>query len=320
MTTQTLDLEIGGMTCAACVGRVERSLKKVNGVQEADVNLATEKASITFDPALTNSAALVAALVKEVENTGYEARTAQLSFPIEGMTCAACVGRVERALSKQIGVLSASVNLATEKASVTYLPASTSPAALKNVVREAGYDVPTEAIQAKAIQAQNKTQADRARKAQEVADLRLNVIISAVFSLPLLLLAMGPMLYMPLRMWLLEHVGEQNLNWIMLALATPVQFWMGARFYRAGWAALKHRSPDMNTLVMLGTSAAYAYSLLVTVAPQIFPVGSATVYFEASGVVITLILLGKWFEAVAKGQSSEAMRTLLILQPNTARI
>ena len=311
---KTLDLDISGMTCAACVGRVERGLKKVAGVQDAAVNLATERASVTFDPALTTPAALV----QQVHDTGYEAVTAQTTFPVAGMTCAACVGRVERALNKVGGVLSASVNLATERASVTYLPAATSVGALQEAVREAGYDVPEEANASNA--AQSRLEAERGRKAAELATLRRDLLISAAFSIPLFLLAMGPMLYMPLHMWLLEHVGEQTLNWLMLMLAAPVQFGTGWRFYRTGWAALKHRSPDMNTLVMLGTSAAFGYSLLVTLAPQLFPPSNRHVYFEASGVVITLILLGKLFEAIAKGQSSEAMRTLLALQPQTARV
>ncbi|MPY67561.1 copper-translocating P-type ATPase [Deinococcus sp. SDU3-2] len=311
MDTKTLDLDIGGMTCAACVGRVERGLKKVDGVENAVVNLATERATVTFDPARTTPAALV----QQVEDVGYEARTAELSFPVEGMTCAACVGRVERALGKTEGVLNASVNLATERATVTYLPAATTPAALRDAVRGAGYDVPDEASQA-----QSRLDADRERKAAEIAALRRDVTFAAAFSIPLFLIAMVPMLYAPLHHWLLGAVGERTLNWIMLALAAPVQFGPGLRFYRTGWAALKHRSPDMNTLVMLGTTAAFGYSLLVTLAPGLFPPGSAHVYYEASAVVITLILLGKLFEAIAKGRSSEAMRTLLALQPNTARV
>ncbi|WP_052195287.1 heavy metal translocating P-type ATPase [Deinococcus radiopugnans] len=311
MTTKTLTLDVGGMTCAACVGRVERGLKKVDGVQDAAVNLATERASVTYDPALTTPAQLV----KTVQDTGYEAGTAELSFPVEGMTCAACVGRVERGLQKAEGVLSASVNLATERASVTYLPAATSPAALTEAVREAGYDVPDEATQA-----ESRLDADRARKAEEIAALRRSVTLAAAFSIPLFIVAMLPMVWPALDMWLMDRVGMQTLNWVMLALAAPVQFGPGLRFYRSGWAALKHRSPDMNTLVMLGTSSAFGYSLLVTLAPGLFPAGSAHVYYEASGVVITLILLGKLFEALAKGRSSEAMRTLLALQPNVARV
>ncbi|MCP2014271.1 Cu+-exporting ATPase [Deinococcus sp. HSC-46F16] len=311
MNTKTLDLDIGGMTCAACVGRVERGLKRVDGVENAVVNLATERATVTFDPARTDAAALV----QKVQDVGYEARTAELSFPVEGMTCAACVGRVERALGRAEGVLNASVNLATERATVTYLPAATTPAALRDAVRGAGYDVPDEASQA-----QSRLDADRKRKAAEIAALRRDVTFAAAFSIPLFLIAMVPMLYDPLHHWLLGAVGERTLNWIMLLLAAPVQFGPGLRFYRTGWAALRHRSPDMNTLVMLGTTAAFAYSVLATVAPGLFPPGSAHVYFEASAVVITLILLGKLFEAIAKGRSSEAMRTLLALQPNTARV
>ncbi len=311
MTTKTLTLDVGGMTCAACVGRVERGLKRVEGVQEAAVNLATERASVTYDPALTDAAALV----KTVQDAGYEARTAEVSFAVEGMTCAACVGRVERGLKKTQGVLGASVNLATERASVTYLPAATSPAALREAVRQAGYGVPDEASQA-----QSRLDADRARKAEEVAALRRSVIFAAAFSVPLFILAMLPMVWMPLEMWLTGRFGSRTLNWVMLALAAPVQFGPGLRFYRSGWAALRHRSPDMNTLVMLGTSAAFGYSLLVTLAPGLFPAGSAHVYYEASGVVVTLILLGKLFEALAKGRSSEAMRTLLALQPRVARV
>ena len=311
MTTKTLDIDVGGMTCAACVGRVERGLKKVSGVQDASVNLATERATVTFDPAVTNPAALV----RQVADTGYEARTAELSFPVQGMTCAACVGRVERALNRVDGVLGASVNLATERASVQYLPAATSPDRLREAVQQAGYDVPDEAAQT-----QSRLDAERERKERELAEQRRALTIAAAFSIPLFIISMVPMLYPPLHHWLLGTVGERPLNWLMLALAAPVQFGPGLRFYRTGWAALRHRSPDMNTLVMLGTSAAFLYSLAVTLFPQWFPAGSRHVYFEASAVVITLILLGKLFEAIAKGRSSEAMRTLLQLQPATARV
>lgn len=311
MTSKTLDIDVGGMTCAACVARVERGLKKVQGVQDVSVNLATERATVTFDPALIGPAALI----QTVQDTGYEARTAELSFPVQGMTCAACVGRVERALNKVDGVLGASVNLATERASVQYLPAATTPATLREAVKDAGYAVPDEATQS-----QSRLDAERQRKQHEIREQRRAVTIAAAFSIPLFIVSMVPMLYAPLHHWLLGTVGERPLNWLMLALATPVQFGPGLRFYRTGWAALKHRGPDMNTLVMIGTTAAFAYSLAVTLAPQWFPAASRHVYYEASAVVITLILLGKLFEAVAKGRSSEAMRTLLALQPQVARV
>ncbi|CAM3794804.1 copper chaperone CopZ [Deinococcus saxicola] len=306
----TLEIGVQGMTCASCVGRVERGLKKVAGVEDATVNLATERASVRFDPAQTDARTLIAT----VRDVGYEPITAGLELPITGMTCASCVGRVERALGKANGVLSANVNLATERAHVQYLPASTTPGQLRAVVRDAGYDVPD------AAQGPSGADTQRAAREAEILHLRSQVIFSAVFAVPLLLIAMLPMLWSALERSLMASVGMGAMNWIMLALAAPVQFGPGRRFYRLGWASLKHRSPDMNALVMIGTSAAFFYSLVVTLAPQLFPAGTAHVYYEASGVVITLILLGKYFEALAKGRSSEAMKSLLSLQPKEARV
>ena len=306
---QTLDLGIRGMTCASCVGRVERGLKKVEGVGEVVVNLATERATVQYDPGLTTPQVLL----DKVRDVGYEPVTSTLDLGIRGMTCANCVGRVERALKKVGGVLDAGVNLATERATVTYLPSEVSPAQLRAAVRESGYEV----LETQA--GQDRSDVERGVKEREVAELRRSVLVSAVFAVPLLLIAMLPMLWMPAEMWLMERLGS-GMNWIMLALAIPVQFGPGRRFYRQGWAALRHRSPDMNTLVMIGTSAAFFYSLVVTLAPQIFPAGTAHVYYEASAVVIMLILLGKYFEALARGRSSEAMKKLLNLQVKVARV
>ena len=308
-TAKTLELGVRGMTCASCVGRVERGLNKVGGVETATVNLATERATVTYDPATTTPQMLI----DKVKDVGYEPVTSTVDLGVQGMTCANCVGRVERALGKVDGVLSATVNLATERATVQYLPSAVSVGQLKAAVRESGYEVLDTAP------GQDRSDVERAAKEKEVADLWRSVRFSAVFAVPLLLIAMLPMLWMPAEMWLMERLGS-GMNWIMLALAIPVQFGPGRRFYRQGWAALRHRSPDMNTLVMIGTSAAFFYSLLVTVAPGIFPTGTAHVYYEASAVVITLILLGKYFEALAKGRSSEAMKKLLNLQPKTARV
>ncbi|AZI44639.1 copper-translocating P-type ATPase (plasmid) [Deinococcus psychrotolerans] len=308
--TQTLELGIEGMTCASCVGRVERGLKKVAGVEDVAVNLATERASVRFDPAQTDAQALLT----KVRDVGYLPVTAELDLPITGMTCANCTGRVERALSKVSGVLSASVNLASERAHIEYLPASTAPSQLRAAVREAGYGV---------LETQSgagQEDAEQAARQAATDKLRSQVIFSAVFAMPLLLISMLPMLIPALDAALMRALPMSALNWVMLALAAPVQFGPGRRFYRLGWTALRHRSPDMNTLVMIGTSAAFFYSLAVTLFPGIFPAGTAHVYFEASGVVITLILLGKYFEAIAKGRSSEAMKTLLSLQPKEARV
>ena len=309
-SVQTLDIGVQGMTCASCVGRVERGLNKVGGVEAASVNLATERASVRFDPAQTDAQTLIA----KVRDVGYQPVTAELELPITGMTCANCVNRVERALSKVEGVLSATVNLASERAHVEYLPASTAPGQLRAAVKAAGYGV------LESEQGASDTATQRNAREAEVRHLRGQVIFSAVFAVPLLLIAMLPMLWPALERSLMASVGMGALNWIMLALALPVQFGPGRRFYRLGWASLRHRSPDMNALVMIGTSAAFFYSLAVTLFPAAFPVGTAHVYFEASGVVITLILLGKYFEALAKGRSSEAMKTLLSLQPKEARV
>ncbi len=308
--SQTIELGVRGMTCAACVGRVERSLNTLPGIESAQVNLATERATVTFDPQQVAPQQIIAT----VEDAGYQPITAQAELSIGGMTCAACTGRVERALSKVDGVLGASVNLATERAAVRYVPTTVSPAKLAQAVQEAGYEVRQGAT------GQSLNDTERQAREQEIAQLRRDVLFSALFAVPLLLIAMLPMLYMPLEMWLDNLAGQRVLNIVMLLLALPVQFGPGWRFVRLGWNALRHSSPDMNTLVMIGTLAAFGYSLLVTLAPQLFALQSRHVYYEASAVVVTLVLLGKYFEALAKGRSSQAMKALLRLQPPTARV
>ncbi|SMB84216.1 heavy metal translocating P-type ATPase [Deinococcus hopiensis] len=310
---KTIELGVQGMTCASCVGRVERGLRKVEGVSEASVNLATERATVTFDPSVTTPQALL----NKVQDVGYEPVASTVDLSVQGMTCASCVGRVERALQKVDGVVGASVNLATERATVQYLPSSVSPGQLKSAIREAGYEVLEEQV------GLSREDQEREAREREVTHLRRQVLFSAVFAVPLLLLAMVPMLVPGVEDWLMNTFGHgvmTTLNWVMLALAVPIQFGPGLRFYRLGWKSLKSRSPDMNALVMIGTSAAFFYSLVATLVPRIFPEGTAHVYYEASGVVITLILLGKYFEAVAKGRSSEAMKKLLSLQAKTARV
>ena len=287
-TDSTLQLGITGMTCASCAGRVEKALRKLDGVEEASVNLATEVASVRA-PGLP-----LAQLVQAVERAGYGVAADETHLAIEGMTCASCVGRVEKALGKVPGVLSASVNLATETALVRHL-ASTPVSALQAAVVKAGYRVREEATHA-------------APAAGMPKELR-HVLLAAALSLPLVL----PMLLMPLG------VHWQLPGWAQWLLATPVQFWLGARFYRAGFAALRARSGNMDQLVALGTSAAYGLSVFHLLAP-----GSGhhapPLYFESSAVVITLILLGKWLEARAKRQASDAISALQALRPATARV
>jgi P-type Cu+ transporter len=239
-------------------------------------------------------------------------QTKVLELPVTGMTCAACVMRVEKALKKVEGVETATVNLATERATVAY--AGANPTLLKRAVREAGYGI------LEIEEGQNRTDAEREAREKETLKLKRSVIFSAVLAVPLVLIAMLPMIWEP-AMTLLMRVAPMNVwNWVMLLLATPVQFGPGLRFYKNGWKALRSLSPDMNSLVMIGTSAAYFYSLAVTLFPNMFPFQARHVYFEASAVVITLVLLGKYFEAIAKGRTSEAMKKLLSLQAKTARV
>jgi P-type Cu+ transporter len=306
-----LELGVAGMTCAACVGRVERGLKKVEGVQVANVNLATERASVRFDSTKTT----VIALLEKVKDIGYEPITQSLELAVTGMTCAACVGRVERALKKVDGVLEVSVNLATERASLKFVPAQSGLAHLKRAIREAGYGVVETQV------GESREDAERAVRDREVSSLRSSVIFAVAFGFPLLLIAMLPMLWEPamnLQMRLLSNM--QAWNWIMLGLAVPVQFGPGLRFYNNGWKALRSGSPDMNSLVMIGTSAAFFYSFAVTLSPSFFPASARHVYFESSAVVISLVLLGKYFEAIAKGRTSQAMKKLIGLQAKTARV
>ena len=310
---QQIEVSVGGMTCAACVGRVERGLQKLEGVMAATVNLATERASIHYDP----SQVTVPAIFETIKDIGYEVRTQQTELAITGMTCAACVGRVERALQKVDGVLTATVNLATERASVQYL-GNIAQSQFKTAVEDAGYGI------LESQSGQDRTDIERLAREAEIAHLKSDLTIATAFAVPLLLLAMIPMLYMPAMMGLMQVAPMKVWDWVMLGLATPIYFLPGRRFLLSGWKALLHQSPDMNSLVMLGTSAAYWYSLAVvlleTFVPGVVPENGRFVYFEAAGVVIALILLGKYLEAIAKGRTSQAMKALLGLQAKTARI
>ncbi len=241
-----------------------------------------------------------------------------LELGVTGMTCAACVARVEKALTKVPGVLNASVNLATERATVQYIPESASQTQFKTAIRDAGYDV------LEAQVGKDRSDIEREAREAEIAVLKRDLIFATAFGVPLLLLAMIPMLWMPAMMFLQSLAPARVWDWLMLALAVPVYFGPGKRFLTHGWKALISGSPDMNSLVMLGTSAAFWYSsavvLLETFVPGMIPENGRSVYFEAAGVVIALILLGKYLEAIAKGRTSQAMKKLLGLRAKTARV
>jgi P-type Cu+ transporter len=246
--------------------------------------------------------------VKDIEHGEIE------TMGITGMTCAACVMRVEKALKKVPGVVDASVNLASERASVTYAPGQASRDDLEAAVRKAGYDV------LKIDEGVQRADAEREAREEERRVLRRRLVIATVFTAPIMLLHMVPMMIPPLHHWLMGFMSESTMNVLLFAFAAVVQFWPGLPFYRTGWAAVRHGSPDMNTLVMIGTSAAFGYSVVSTFAPWLLPAGSAYVYFEASATVITLILVGKYLEAIARGRTSEAIKKLLGLQAKTARV
>ncbi len=299
---EKLTIGIDGMTCASCVRRVEQALQALPGVVRASVNLATEKATVEMEVKTP-----LAAVLEAVRAAGYEPRLTSDELAIEGMTCASCVRRVEQVLLALPGVVQASVNLATEKAAVSYLADVTSREQLEKAVREAGY-TPVRKEEAKS--SGNETLAGLGR------DLRL----AALLTLPLLVISMGPLLAPAFGDWLEELAPGRIWRWLEMLLATPVVFYAGRRFFRGGVAELRHKSPGMNTLVMFGTAAAYAYSLLALLAPGVFPAGTAHTYFEAAAVIVTLILLGKYLEAAAKGRTSDAIRKLMELGAKKARV
>ncbi len=298
--------QIEGMTCAACVGRVERSLSAAPGVTSASVNLATETAQVSYGPETTP-----ADLVQLLGKAGYPAHLDNLTLEIEGMTCASCVGRVERSLKALPGVLTASVNLATETAQVSFVTGAISPSDIAKAVTDGGYP-------AKAKTADTVEKSDR--KAQELRQLGLLTLLAAILALPVFVVEMGSHIIPGMHELISQTIGHQTSRVLQFLLTTVVLFGPGLRFYTKGFPALLKGAPDMNSLVALGTSAAYLFSVIATFAPGLLPQGTANVYFEAAAVIVVLILLGRFLEARAKGRTGEAIRKLVKLQAKTARV
>ena len=301
-----LSLPIDGMSCASCVGRVEKALAGVEGVGSVSVNLATERADITLDRPVDT-----AALARVVEDAGYAVPARTVELAIEGMSCASCVGRVETALAGVPGVRSASVNLATERATVA-VDGGTPLPALIAAVAAAGYE-------AHGIE-QGADDARADRKDAELRRLWRDVAIAAALTIPVFILEMGSHTVPAIHDLVMRTIGMQASWYIQFALTTLVLAWPGWRFYRAGVPALLKAAPDMNSLVAVGTAAAWGYSTVATFAPALLPAGTINVYYEAAAVIVTLVLLGRTFEARAKGRASGAIRHLLSLQPRTARV
>ncbi|RMF97753.1 MAG: copper-translocating P-type ATPase [Gammaproteobacteria bacterium] len=302
-----VELPVTGMTCSACAARLEKALARTTGVQSASVNFALERAAIDYAGDQTD----VGRLAEVIGKAGFGVEREHVSFPVEGMTCSACAGRIEKALQRVPGVVSANVNLALERADVEVVAGSVSLEALAEAVERAGYRALTSSA------AEEAARAEEEHRAREQALLRRDLLLllaSAALSLPLVLQMIGH--FGVLTGWSLPRLHLPP--WLELLLATPVQFVIGARFYQGAWKALKNRSGNMDVLVAMGTTAAYGYSLYLLL--TLGEAAAGRLYFEASAIIITLVLLGKYMEARAKRGTTAAIRQLMDLRPETARV
>ena len=307
MDSKTLRIE--GMTCASCANAVERATKKLDGVSESNVNLATEKLSIAFDETLVSVDDIKAA----VEKAGYKAITDGVTktLRIEGMTCASCANAVERATKKLEGVSEANVNLATEKLTVSYDPSDVRVSDIKRAVEKAGY---------KALKEETTIDTDKEKKESEMKALWKRFLVSAIFTVPLLYISMGHMMGAPLPMFLHPDHAPLTFALVQLFLTIPVVI-SGRKFYSVGLKTLTKGSPNMDSLIAIGTGAAVLYGLFAVYKIMNGDSSYAMhLYFESAAVIMTLITLGKYLEAVSKGKTSEAIKKLMGLQPKTAII
>ncbi len=297
------ELPIVNLDCATCVTTIQRALEELDGVHQAVVNFATAKAFVEYDPARVT----LDDMARAIKKAGYTVGGATTRLGIEGLHCASCVGFVEEALRATPGVLRASVNVGTGEATVDYLPSMTNLAQLKAAIAATGYTA------VKAL-SEEPVDAEQEAREREYRDLRNRFVVAAVLAAAVLALAFAR--FIPG----LSAIPHQ-VNWIIqLVLTTPVLFWSGSRFFVGGWSAFRHRAADMNTLIALGTGAAYTYSTVATFAPGLFPAGLREVYFDTTAIIVALILLGQVLEARAKGQTNEAIKKLMGLQAKTARV
>ncbi|MHA6532261.1 heavy metal translocating P-type ATPase [Paenibacillus sp. BAC0078] len=300
---QQATLQITGMTCSACASRIEKGLSRMDGVSRANVNLALEQATVGFDPAVAG----VAQIEEKIRSLGYDTLKESADFDISGMTCAACSARIEKVLGRMPGIAAVNVNLALETAHVEYAPGNVSVTEIMDKVSSIGYKA--------TLKQDRKEQGDQ--RGQEIVRKRNKWIASAILSFPLLWAMAG---HFSFTDWI--WTPELFMNpWFQLVLATPVQFIIGWKFYVSAYKALKNGSANMDVLVALGTSAAYFYSLYLTIDSLRMGMNhTVDMYYETSAILITLILVGKWFEALAKGRSSDAIRSLMGLQAKTALV
>ena len=307
MQDRQISMQITGLNCAGCVGRAEKALAAIPGVTEASVNLATAKGQVQAAQDLEP-----AALVSALEQAGYPAAVSQLSLDIEGLSCASCVGRAEAALRAVPGVVTAEVNLATERADIRYLTGATRAADLRAASTNAGYPASLRGDEADAAE-----QAQQ-RRAREITALARQLSLAAALTLPVFVIEMGSHMVPAMHHWVMANIGHSNSYMLQFVLTTLVLIGPGRQFYGKGVPALLRGAPDMNALVALGTAAAYGFSVVSTFFPQLLPPGAANVYFEAACVIVVLILTGRLLEARAKGRTGAAIRKLVSLQPKTA--
>ncbi len=301
MTQQKITLPVTGMTCANCASNIERSVKKLQGVTEVNVNFASEEAVVSFDPQEVRLPDIIA----KIQKAGFGLVSAKTEFPVTGMTCANCAMNIERILNKKTpGVVAASVNFASERVSVEYLPSLTTPNEMAEAIRKAGFTAILPETSDEIIE-----DAEQAARSAEIKDQTRKFITGAIFASILFILSMSRDFGFT-GMW--SHAAW--VNWFFLLLATPVQFYTGWDYYVGAWKNLRNRTANMDVLVALGSSVAYFYSLLLLFIP---PLGHH-VYFETSAVIITLIKLGKMLEARTKGRTGAAIRKLMDLSPKTA--
>ncbi len=287
-------VHITGMTCTTCAATIEKGLCDTQGVRQAKVDFTSEKAYVEYDPAEVD----LTKIKNTISQIGYGVATKKSIFAVGGMTCASCIARVEDALMSVPGVISASANLASEKATVEYLE-DTELAELRRAVRDAGYELGPETQALEDVTIATK---------REIRALKQRLIVATVLGVSIMVMGFGP-----------SFVGKPYLLW---ALATPVQFWAGWRFYRGAWGALRHKTADMNTLIAVGTSAAYVYSMVAVLFPSLFTTAGLEphLYFEVSALIIALVLLGRFLEARARSRTSEAIKKLIGMQPKTALV
>jgi len=307
MPDSMVELPIRGMSCASCVAKIESTLARHPDVLEATVNLATERASIRVQDGATPRA-----LVEAIRDLGYEVPGETVTIPVAGMSCASCVAKIEAGLASLPGVLSAAVNFAAERATVEYVPTQVAVEDLRAAIRNLGYEAGD--VAGAAASAEDLSEREARSHRALLWTLRSKIAAGAVLSVPVFLGS-----YPSLFPWVPDILQNFVVLWI---LTTPIQFWAGWQFYRGAWAATRHRTSDMNTLIAVGTSAAYLYSVGLILFPRFFEAQGVAreVYFDTSTIIITLILFGRYLEAVARGRTSEAIKKLIGLQPKTARV